>query len=193
RLPRAVPAAVFLVRALVLVGRLAYQAQDAEGQHRRTTESVLRDYARLAAAEYARRMNMLDSYGCEPALRPLRRAIETHAAIPVPTNQEVIESATARRSLRMARFHFVLQMVSEGEPAALATYGGDPGPRVRAWLSDTLRAQCRGTYQTGWDHALVFGSLDGEDHALTYSQLHDSTGTLIALYGFETSREALDY
>ena len=37
-------------------------------------------------------MNMLDSYGCEPALRPVRRALETHSAVPAPADVEIIET-----------------------------------------------------------------------------------------------------
>ena len=176
RLPRAAPAAFFLLLALVLVGRLAYQVQVGVRRHRYTTEGVLRDYARLAAAEYARRMNMLDSYGCEPALRPVRRALETHSTV-----------------LRLAQYHFVLPLTATGSPGALSTYGADPAPAVRTWIADTLAAQCRASYRAGWDHALVFGSVHGETHALTYTVLRDSTGTPVHACGFEVRREALDY
>ena len=143
RLPRAAPAAFFLLLALVLVGRLAYQVQVGVRRHRYTTEGVLRDYARLAAAEYARRMNMLDSYGCEPALRPVRRAVETQSTVPAPADVEIIESATARRPLRLAQYHFVLPLTATGSPGALSTYGADPAPAVRTWIADTLAAHCR--------------------------------------------------
>jgi signal transduction histidine kinase len=192
-LPRAAPAAFFLLLALFLVGRLAYQVQVGVQRHRYTTEGVLRDYARLAAAEYARRMNMLDSYGCEPALRPVRRALETHSTVPAPADVEIIESATARRPLRLAQYHFVLPLTATGSPGALSTYGADPSPAVRTWIADTLTAQCRASYRAGWDHALVFGSVHGEAHALTYTVLRDSTGTPVHACGFEVRPEALDY
>ena len=40
--------------ALMLIARLGYEAVSAARAHRRTTESVLRDYAGLAAEQYAR-------------------------------------------------------------------------------------------------------------------------------------------
>jgi signal transduction histidine kinase len=192
-LPRPAPAAWLVLPALLLVGWLAYQVQDAVHRHRDTTESVLRDYARLAAAEYARRLSILDYYGCEPALRPIRRALEAGQALPEPADVEMIEGPQQRHPMRIARYHFVLSLRRNGEADSLVINGGNPSPPVRAWIADTLAAHSRLAYQPDWDHALLYGSVHGEEHSLTYALLRDSTGVPTSACGFESHPEALRY
>ncbi len=77
RLQESRPAFLFglLLLSLVLTVILAYQAVDAARSYRATAESVLRDYAALAAREFVRRTaNQLDYYQFRPALNLLRRA-----------------------------------------------------------------------------------------------------------------------
>ena len=52
---RSVVIAAVLVLILAVAATLAYQAQQAVRSHRATAENVLRDYAAVAAEEFARR------------------------------------------------------------------------------------------------------------------------------------------
>ena len=63
-----------LLSTLVLASFLAFQAVAAARDHRATTAAVLTDYARAAAAEYARRVGQeFEYYGYYPIFRVLER------------------------------------------------------------------------------------------------------------------------
>ncbi|MEE8585515.1 MAG: HAMP domain-containing sensor histidine kinase [Acidobacteriota bacterium] len=107
RLRESRPAFLFglLLLSLVLTAILAYQAVDAARSYRATAESVLRDYAALAAREFVRRTaNQLDYYQFRPALNLVRAAAP---GLPEP-GRPPDDSGGPRPSL--ARSYFRLQL-----------------------------------------------------------------------------------
>ncbi len=84
RRPRGPLLVVFLGLSLALAAGLAYQAVDAVLSDRETTESVLHDYARLAAWEFARRLETGLGGVMWPAFEPLRELPAPRPEEPLP-------------------------------------------------------------------------------------------------------------
>jgi signal transduction histidine kinase len=115
--PRGALTVLLLGIALIATTLLAWQAYDSEVSHRTATESVLRDYAGLAAAELVRRgANEVGYQGHYPLVQALAE-----------------RSEAPRRAGRLVRRTFVGDLASR-----TITFDGEPDSEAAAWLAQRL-------------------------------------------------------
>lgn len=143
---------LLLVGTLALAAVLGWQATGAAASHRRSAEEMLRDYAAVAAWEYAREGRIWLSFGMAEADNLLSREIPTDASRPLP-GPDLLRRVLAEKdcdcmSAGFARTVFRVttgpgaDLVADGEPlpaatreALLARVAADTVPRVgpRRW------------------------------------------------------------
>ena len=197
RRPRGALLVLFLVLSLVLAAGLAYQAVDAARSHRETAESVLRDYARVAAWEFSRRAEGALSSAIWPAFQPLRemRAPTPGAAIPAP---EVIARAHANDTCGCAGLatptSFFALDLADGT-TRFTPRPPDPGTVERLAEVLTVEASRTPDVESGQPRLLADTGRTGAD-VVAYALLKDRTGAARAVYGFtadySTFRGAFD-
>lgn len=183
---------VFLGLSLVLAVGLAYQAVDAARSHREAAESVLRDYARVAAWEFSRRAEGGLSGAAWPAFEPLRRIRPPAPGAPIPS-PAVLASAQTDDScgcgtLGPAEYFFRLDL-SDGE----LTVVPDPLERAQAdRLTGVLTAEASrdGAALSGHPRILADGRRTGAD-VVIWSALRDRAGAIRAVYGLAAGARAL--
>lgn len=143
---------LLLVGTLALAAALAWQAVGAAASHRRTALGMLRDYAAVAAWEYAREGRIWLSFGMAEADNLLARQIPPEGGGPLP-GPDLLRRVLAEKdcdcmSAGFARTVFrvttgaAADLVEDGEPLAEATrralltlVGADtvPRPGPRRW------------------------------------------------------------
>jgi signal transduction histidine kinase len=176
--------AAFVIPALVAgmftAGLLALEAYRAATYHRRSTESVLRDYATLAAGEMIRRSaNELGYYGYYPLATALERVARDPRGPDARTLSDALHADEAvRRASSLLQTAFTVDAESSVRP-----WRGPLDPEVAAWVSshsaDAARRQ--GGYTVlhglvaGRPHTFVLGSVAGRR----------------AMFGFEVALPAL--
>lgn len=185
RRPRGALLVLFLVLSLVLAGGLAYQAVDAARSHRETAESVLRDYARVAAWEFSRRAEGALGSAIWPAFKPLRemRAPAPRAAIPSP---EAIAHAHASDACGCAGMgtptsFFALDLAD----GTMRFTPSQPDPGLVESLIEVLTAEAAHAEESGsgQPRLLTDAGRTGAD-LVAYALLEDRAGSARAVYGF---------
>ena len=128
-----------LVLTLILAAGLGWQATRAAESHRRTAEKTLRDYAAIAAWEYAREGRIWLSFGMAEAENVISREIPSPGRGPLPGTDML------RRVLKekecdcvSAGFARTVFRVVAGSPPALDTDGEELSGQSRAGLVDLL-------------------------------------------------------
>ena len=164
--PRAAFVIAPLVAGMFTAGLLALEAYRAATYHRRTAESVLRDYATLAAGEMIRRSaNELGYYGYYPLAAQLTRAArDPRGLVPQTLGLALHADEGLRRASSLVQTAFTADAVSGVKPLGAALE-----PEVESWLSRRLAAASppRSAYAVlhgviaGRPHTFVFGPVDG--------------------------------
>ncbi len=179
--PRPGLTAALLIAAILVAGALTWQAQASARSHRAAAEKALRDYAMLAADEFARRaVGGLGFYGYYPLVTvlqsssgPLRtpEALRASPDAPVRTASDLV-----RRTLRY-----------EGGSRLLETGGEALEPELQAWIEKTLSEAAQAPpsemrYQTahgivaGQPHTLVYGVAGPAENRVVTGFEADPTG-----------------
>jgi signal transduction histidine kinase len=180
-----------LIVALLLVSLgatflLAWQAQYAVSRHRAAAESVVRDYAALAADEFIRRSAAKVGYeGYYPLIGALTRGLEAtgdlERSVPKPEDLGP-EDERLRAALPLVKRYFTSLPGSD----ALSFEEAGPPVEVRSWLSAQLK---RPRDETG-PFTVVHGSVADEPITVVVQAWTDaSRGKRVA--GFEVNLEAL--
>lgn len=185
RRPRGTLLTVFLALSLVLAAGLAYQAVDAARSHRQTTESVLRDYARIAAWEFSRRAQSALVGAIAPPFRALHemRAPVPGAALPPP---EVIERGIADDSCGcggLVRPDFVFRLDLNDGSLAVTPGRTQIATEARLVAALTEAAPAAAEDHSGHPHILADPGLTSTD-VVVWALLKDRSGTPRAVYGF---------
>lgn len=187
--PRGALLLVFLVLTLVLAVGLAYQAVDAARSHRETAESVLGDYARLAAWEFSRRVEAGLGGVTWPAFEPLRGAPPVGRGDPLPAVETIaaeVEEICSCQGVDPPSFYFRLDL-SSGElsisPDTATSSGGLAGLLAE-------RVERDGDLATGHPVLLSDSERTGVD-VLVYALLRDRSGAVRAVYGFAMTHASL--
>ncbi len=176
-----------LLACLILVGVLTWQAWDAGHSHRQVAETVLRDYARLAADEFVRRSSSeVGFYGYIKLLAALH---PDDAVGGLPNHESLVATADryTQRALPLARYAFRLDTNSDRTdlPLEIASDGRQPTAAVAHWLRTELHP--------------IEGTAAGDDdpppmmarHPLIDGELHSFIYKPDSLIGFEVDREQL--
>ena len=184
-----------LAVVLALAGLVAYEAVEAARSRRVTAERALRDYATFASWEFiAKASNRLEAE-LRDATTP---ATGSRAASPydrLPSPQSIRGSAAPllrcdEAAADSTRLYFRLDL----RDGSVATAGPAPSPGLRRWLADTLR---REVLRPGQRFGVVGGTAADSDLALAYGVKYAQYGAYaepgapIAVYGFETCRDAV--
>ena len=141
---------VQLLMTLVLTALLAYQAQDAARSHRLTAEAVLKDYAGLAAREFASTSaNRLSYLGATPVFRLFRN-------VPWPELPEPVSAANLKL---FGLDEALLKQPNKLSFCRMNTTTADlfhGGQHDRPELVGFLDALKQFEYQNRWPFALLF-------------------------------------
>ncbi len=168
-----------LVASLLLVAVLAWQAVDAARSHRAVAESLLRDYAQLAADELVRRtVNEVGYYGYYPLLNALKQALASPAAA-LPSRDDLVAlDPRSERALPLARYFFQLDPAS----GRLEVGGGEVTDAEVEGLLSKLEPPAEDG--EGWrpaGYAVRHAEIAGEPHTFAYTGPEDDP----RLIGFE--------
>ena len=170
-----------LLSSLLLTGVLAWQAQASLREQRAAAEKVLRDYAMLAADEYARRtVAELGFYGFYPLANALRRTPAEGPPSPARLASDTDGGVRSASDLAAAVFHSV-----PGDHR-LRWSGRDPGPEVQAWVQSRLATSSK---PKGSPYVAIHGAAEGTALSLVY--LASGPELNAPLIGFLVDQEAL--
>jgi len=180
-----------LIVALLLVSfgatvLLAWQAQYAVSLHRAAAESVVRDYAALAADEFIRRSAAKVGYeGYYPLMGTLTHGLEATGdlGMSVPKLEELGPGdERLQEALPLAKRYFTSLPASE----ALSFEGDEPPVEVLAWLSAQLKSP---RDETG-PYTVLHGSVAAEPVTAVVQEWTDASRRK-RVAGFEVNLEAL--
>jgi signal transduction histidine kinase len=183
-----------LAVVLALAGLVAYEAVEAARSRRVTAERALRDYATFASWELIAKASSRLEADLRDATTP---ATGTRAASPydrLPSPQTIQGSAApllrCAAAADSSRLYFRLDLRDGG----VTTAGPAPDAGRRRWLADTLR---REVLRPGQRFGVVGGTAADSDVVLAYGVKYAQYGAYaepgapIAVYGFETCRDAV--
>src|SRR3990172_7551815 len=180
-----------LIVALLLVSLgatflLAWQAQYAVSRHRAAAESVVRDYAALAADEFIRRSAAKVGYeGYYRLIGTLTRGVEASGDLgksPPKTEELGPGDERLRAALPLVKGYFT----SLPGSGALSFEGAAPSIEMRSWLSAQLK---RPRDETG-PYTVLHGSLADEPVTAVAREWTDLS-RVKRVAGFEVNLEAL--
>ena len=189
--PRALFVAALLLLTLALAGAIALQAYRNFLGHKATAERVLHDYARLAAARFANRTEMVFYYDAfSPAVDALMRvkAGDPNVPLPPPSRLPATTQPHAPDFLKLAHYTFRYDLRS----GRLETGGGAPSPLVRKWLRDTLPVHSRTVYDPKERVGAILRTVDETPRAIVYTVVKDKGGTPRTIVGVEEDPHALE-
>lgn len=195
-----------LAAALLMVAALGYEAVTAARAQRETAEGVLRDYAGLAAEQYARNVGVtLDYELIFPVLSLFDDAESATGPTADPDVQVEGQRTTRRLDELVARFFWTdletgelrIANVGNAAPAGAQNAGGDastgtPSPYDAEALATMLRHHAATIYEENWYYAAMMPAPAGESRLLVYRLVADSAGARDSLQGFEAAPSALD-
>jgi len=165
---------------------LAWQAQYAVSLHRAAAESVVRDYAALAADEFIRRSAAKVGYeGYYPLIGTLTRGLEATGDLgkSVPKPEELGQGdERLRAALPLAKRYFTSLPGSE----ALSFEVAAPPIEVSSWLSEQLK---RPRDETG-PYTVLHGKVADEPVTVVVGEWTDASRRK-RVAGFEVNLEAL--
>ena len=189
--PRGVLIAALLLLTLALAGAIALQAYRNFLGHKATAERVLHDYARLAAARFANRTEMVFYYDAfSPAVDALMRvkAGDPNVPLPPPSRLPATTQPHAPDFLKLAHYTFRYDLSS----GRLETGGAAPSPLVRKWLRDTLPVHSRTVYDPKERVGAILRTVDAAPRAIVYTVVKDKGGTPRTIVGVEEDPHALE-
>lgn len=175
-----------LIGSLGTTALLAWQADYAVDAHRRAAESVLRDYATLAANEFVRRASAKLGYdGYYPLATALSRRLEAQARLDEAV-RALDEHADdrLRPALALPRRYFAYRTGS-GE---LTFFGGErETTELREWLENRLASPPDETQPYFVRHGIVAG----EPVSFVFREVAVGSGADAWIAGFEVELDAL--
>ena len=189
---RGVSTLVVLVTALVLVGVLAYQAYRAEQDQHDTAAQAVREYAGVAAWQFAADAREEIASALSELLSPVQQ-VTMQAGAPLPSPQMLVESehrvaaCNCGAIVLPAAYYFRLDLRSH----ALSTVGGPaPTDAELSWLTDTVTQYTRSVWDKHWRIAVIVGAFGKARRTAAYAVLHDTSGSPIAAYGLVNESNA---
>lgn len=178
---------VFLALSLALAAGLAYQAVDAARSHRQAAESVLRDYARIAAWEFSRRARGALNGAIWPAFQPLNVMRPPAPGAPLPP-PEIVDRAITENTCDcgiLARPSFVFRLdLMDGVLAFTPSSAQVEVDQLAKALTEAVPQAAQD--ESDRPRILADARRTGID-VVVWTVLEDRTGTPRAVYGFGAS------
>ena len=194
-----------LAAALLMVAALGYEAVTAARAQRATVEGVLRDYAGLAAEQYARIVGLTLDYEWIFPVLSLFDDAESDGPTADPDFQVEGQRQTRRLGELVARFFWTdletgeLRITDVRNGASAGTENVGDNSSTGGWsghdaeaLATMLRHHAETSYQENWYYAALSGTPAGESPLLVYRLVAGSAGVHNAVQGFEAAPSALD-
>ncbi len=189
---RAVSTLVVLVAALLVVAALAFQAYRAEQDQRATVAGTLREYAGVAAWQFAADAKNQIGSALSELLGPVQQ-LDLHPGRVLPSpkilvaSQHRVASCDCGTMLLPAAYYFRLDLRTR----ALHTVGDHPPDALeQLWLTDTVARYTRFGWDKHWRIAFISGSVGHARRTAAYTVVRDSGGTPIAVYGLVNDSNA---
>jgi signal transduction histidine kinase len=159
--------------SFVLTAVLAYQAQDAARSHRRTAERALRDYASLAALQFAIH-----------AKEGIFWRVSSLLNRPTDLGPGGIAAELARPACPAAsdssRFLFKIELRDGTMPRSR----GCAPAAVKRWLRDTVPVHASTYFKKTWEYGDIIGTPGGERWLAAYLVHFDDSGKPMTAFGF---------
>jgi signal transduction histidine kinase len=178
--------------APVVVATLGYEAVTAARARRETAESVLRDYAKLAADQLQRNVAVTLDYEWFFPVLALLADKEPGAPWPEPRLQVRGQQDTYALSDLAVRFFW---MESEGALPLISEVGPSATPAaVAEHLGAVVGAHAAREYDESWYHAAIFEAAEPTSSAvriLVYRKVAEDAEGAGFVYGFEANAAAL--
>ena len=214
--PRVAPLATLLGFALLIVGILTYQAQDAARSHRGAAERALHDYASFAMWELSREATRELLAAMVATFVATQASVDPAAPARWPTAASLKSSIDVRpihaAYLSGVRYYFRLNW----RDTSVTTAGGaEPTAEERAWIkravvnaprdlddSTTMRPLLWGSAERGSprmlnvtfsndSYVMSFARPGGTGQVLAFAMSRDLDGRPLVAYGFASDAESL--
>ena len=186
RHPRLALLVVLLMLSAGVTGVIAYQAFRAAHWHKSTAEKALRNYATIAAADYALKAKEKLYWVLTESLWPLEKQRLDEQRLPPPS---IIEASTNRAARcetaaeDSARYYFRVDL----RDRSIVTSGAPTSPELRQWIADTISAHVVRMNRRAGAYALLFGEQGGRHRTLAFATVRvDAASEPVAAYGFES-------
>ena len=172
---------------LGLTALLAYQAVDSARSHRQTAEHTLRDYAGIAAWEFARRSRDLISSATHAMLGVAHEFDRRRAGSPMPEPTVLLTSLETGGVTARAVFSLEL---SAGT-IHIVTPTGEPV--IATWLQDSIVSHDPAAMygRRNWRMFTVAPDDSGSSEMVAYHLVGDRRGRALAVIGFIADAEQL--
>jgi signal transduction histidine kinase len=174
-----------LAFSFVLTALLAYHAQDAARSHRRTAERTLRDYASLAALQFAIHAKEAIYWRATSLLnRPGEFGVEVP---PEGRGAEAIAAAVERPSCVAATDTTLHLFRVELRDRTMALNRRCTPAPLKRWLRDTVAVHATTVFKKTWEYGDIVGTAGGEKWLVGYVVRFDGWGKPATAFGFATS------
>ncbi len=168
------------VLALALIAALAWEAVAAARAQRETVEAVLRDYAEIAAEQYAGGVAMALDYGWFfPVLRGMT---ETDVGLRVPGPEFEIRTQMGSHRMSVLATRFFRARLDSGEVVGAA---GWPAPLADAGMRALLQEHAPTAAAEGWPVAAVVHEGGGADRLIVFQAVQQSAPEHLVVKGFD--------
>ena len=181
-----------LIAALAVVSVLAFQAYRVEQDQRDTVARALREYAGVAAWQFAADAKDEIASALSELLGPIQQvAVHPGGALPAPEilveSQHRVATCNCGAIALPAAYYFRLDL----RTGQLTVVGDKPPDAVeRAWLTDTVTQYTHTIWDRRWRVAVIVGAVGKSRRTAAYAVLHDTVGTPIAAYGVVNASNA---
>ncbi|HEX3867276.1 MAG TPA: hypothetical protein VHV78_11000, partial [Gemmatimonadaceae bacterium] len=191
RSPRLVGTVGLLILALVVAAVLAYQALDAARSQRRTSESTLRDYAKMADWQLTQQAkNALLSQVVMSLASPASQLNpKDPRTVLAPADVEDISRQMVSWCDCMSGVRYFFRY--DWSDGTFRTTETDLPDADLAWARDTMVAYTKGLGPLRQDHVLAFGSPDGKFGPLKNLDVVLTNDSYAMLFGERSQRPVL--
>ena len=186
RHPRLALLVVLLTLSVGVTGVIAYQAYTAALWHKYSAEQALRNYATIAAADYAVKAKEKLYFVVTEAFWPLEKERLDGGRLPSPS---IIAPSTSKAAKcetpaeDSARYYFRVDLRDN----SIVTSGAATSPELRQWIADTVSKHVRKVYGKNWVYAMLFGEQGGRHRTLAFATVRlEADAEPVAAYGFES-------
>jgi signal transduction histidine kinase len=183
---------VVLLATVALCVWLAFQAYGSARSHRDTTEAVLRDYAEIAAAEYARTARSDLSLFFDIAFDEVPRRVRSERLPPLDDIERELDDAMRAIGCRCSAFREPIALVRVELPArtVVAEPATVAAETVRAAIDRIVTRHAEAPAERYGIFELPAG-LPGGASDVAYATVQLETGELVAAYAVLLAPEAL--
>lgn len=171
-----------LVLFVVISGALAYEAWEADHNHRYAAEQTLKDYAATAAWEYNSSTKEALYPNLMYVLGPVKSEMSVAPGGRLPEPSAILRKEAMEKLCRDTGSPFAFRVDVATREATFA--GNAPSERMQQWIRDTVLAEVR-HYRMDYSYLTVTGTIDGRHMVVLMQVKWDTNDKPVAIYGTE--------